>query len=151
MLSIDKTMNIRLAEKTDVKMISDLLEQLGYRVAHDLLKGQLNRIFIHPDHAILVYEQESRVLGFVSVHFLPQLANDGNLAIINYLAVDSAARGKGIGKALEDHVNDLARERKCERIQLHCKTWRTEAHNFYKRRGYQEYPTYFSKRIIYAE
>jgi hypothetical protein len=29
--------------------------------------------------------------------------------------------------------------------------WRTPVHQFYVQQGYEEYPKYFTKRLVYAE
>jgi GNAT superfamily N-acetyltransferase len=144
-------MTIRNASFKDTSVIRDLLEQLGYRVEYPLLMKQVSVLLSNPDNRLLVTEQDNQVVAFCSVCFMQQIENDGELALINYLVVDEKVRGQGIGKALENYVSEIAWSRKCDRIQLHCHEWRTKAHQFYKQRGYQEYPTYFSKRLIYAE
>jgi N-acetylglutamate synthase-like GNAT family acetyltransferase len=144
-------MHIRNATYKDAPAIKLLLEALGYTASFSLLVDQLERLFGNEDHQVWVYELNKEIIGFVSVHFLPQLAFDGGLAIITYLSVDETAKQTGVGQALEKQVTDQARLRKCERIQVHCLDWRTPAHQFYLQHGYQEYPKYFTKRLVYAE
>lgn len=144
-------MIIRNATYRDAPVIKLLLESLGYKASISLLITQLESQFGQNDHQVHVYELKKEVVGFISVHYLPQLAFDGGLAIITFLSVDDAAKDHCIAKALEQYVSDQARKRKCERIQVHCLEWRTGEHEFFKQQGYQEYPKYYSKRLAYAE
>jgi predicted N-acetyltransferase YhbS len=123
------------------------LAEKGY----SLLVDQLEILFNKDDDHVFVYELKREVVGFVSVHYLPQLAFDGGLMVISYLSVDETVKDTGIAQALERCVTEQARFQKCERIQVHCAEWRAPAHQFYAQQGYLEYPKYFSKRLVYAE
>jgi len=145
------TINTRNATYRDAPAIKSLLEGLGYRSSLSLLLGQLENVFGQDDHHVFVCERDKEVTGFASVHFLPQLAFDGGLLLISYFAVDDNLKDERIGTALERHITAFARQKKCERIQVHCADWRTPMHRFYLQQGYQEYPKYFTKRLIYGE
>lgn len=144
-------MQIRNATYKDAPAIKSLLEALGYTTRMSILVNQLEMMFGKNDHEVFVYELQKEVVGFVSVHFMPQLAFDGGLVFISYLSVDESVKGHGVEKALEEQVVKEARLRKCDRIQVHCMDWRVPARLFYVQQGYQEYPQYFTKRLIYAE
>jgi GNAT superfamily N-acetyltransferase len=144
-------MNIRNATYRDAPAIRLLLDSLGYKTTISMLIGQLEKLSGSKDHHVFVYEQNKEIAGFIAVHFLPQLGFDGELAIITYLAVDAGQQRKGIGKQLEAYASQMAWQRKCDRIQLHCADWRTPAHDFYQKQGYREYPKYYTKRLVYAE
>lgn len=144
-------MQIRNATYKDAPAIKLLLEALGYTTRMSILVNQLEMMFGKNDHEVFVYELQKEVVGFVSVHFMPQLAFDGGLVFISYLSVDESVKGHGVEKALEEQVVKEARLRKCDRIQVHCMDWRVPARLFYVQQGYQEYPQYFTKRLIYAE
>jgi len=131
----------------DAARIRELLNQLGYLVAGGFTQRRLLEMMVHPDQELLVYEYQKEVVGFVSLHFVPQLAFSGELAVISYLAVDQAHRGKGIGAELEAYCTDLAKQRECDRIQLHCAIRRKDAHRFYERQGYRESRTFFTKNL----
>jgi ribosomal protein S18 acetylase RimI-like enzyme len=87
------------------------------------------------------------ILGFLSLHFIPQIALEGDFARISYFSIDQTARGEGIGRQLEEYAATIARERGCELIEVHCHTRRTRAHAFYYRQGYKESPKYLIKRL----
>ncbi|HZY37572.1 MAG TPA: GNAT family N-acetyltransferase [Mucilaginibacter sp.] len=144
-------MNIRNATYHDAPALKGLLEQLGYTSRISMIVDQIERMFNKEDHQVFVYELRKEVVGFASVHYLPQLAFDGGVMIISYFSVDDAIKDTAIGGELEQYITKQARLKKCERIQVHCLDWRTPAHEFYRRHGYTEYPKYFTKRLVYGE
>jgi N-acetylglutamate synthase-like GNAT family acetyltransferase len=140
-------MGIRKASADDWKEISELLEQLGYPVSETLIKAKIDQFMSLPDEEFLVYEEKGKVVGVVSMHFIPQIVCEGDFARISYLAVDQEFRSRGIGRAIEEHCVEIARRRKCDRIELHCHSRRIDAHRFYARQGYIESPKYFFKTV----
>lgn len=144
-------MKIRNATYHDAPAIKLLMAALGYQTTTSLLVDQIENLFVKNDHQLIVYELNKEVVGFISVHYLPQLAFDGELVFISYLSVDDTVNDHGIAKALEQHVIQQAMKRKCDRIQVHCLDWRAAVHKFYEQQGYQEYPKYYTKRLVYGE
>lgn len=138
-------MNIRKAELKDASTIRILMEQLGYPTEEGFIAKKLDSFLDRSDHNDLVYELEGKVLGFVSLHFIPQIAFEADYAVISYFVVDDDSRSLGIGKALEEYCTALAIERKCKRIMVHSNARRTDAHRFYLRQGFVEYPKDFVK------
>ena len=116
-----------------------------------MLVNQLTDLFSSSHHEVVVCEDREEVTGFAVVHILPQLAFDGGLLIISYLTIDEQAKEQNTARALENYIADLARKRKCERIQVHCATWRAQAQRFFLGQNYEEYPFYFTKRLMYGE
>ena len=144
-------MTIRNATYRDADYIKGLLNALGYAANLSLLIDQLERLFGDGDHQAYVCEYNKEIVGFVTVHYLPQLAFDGGVAIISHLSASENVQNINVQAALEKHVTEQARIRKCERIQVHCLDWRTPVHQFYLSHGYQDYPKYFAKRLMYGE
>ena len=144
-------MKIREATYHDAAAIKLLMAALGYKTSVSLLVDQLENLFDGINHQVFVYEMNKDVVGFISVHYMPQLGFDGELVFISYLSVDESVRDQGIGKALEQYVTREALKRKCDRIQVHFQEWRSREHQFYMQQGYQEYAKFFTKRLVYAE
>jgi N-acetylglutamate synthase-like GNAT family acetyltransferase len=140
-------MSIRQATVDDWKAISGLLEQLEYPGAEHFLAGRIRQMIEDPNERLLVYEQEDRIKGFMSLHFIPQIALEGDFARISYFAVDATVRSEGIGRQMEEYCTRLAQERGCHLIEVHCHTRRSRAHEFYHRQGYEESPKYLIKRL----
>ncbi|WP_184541773.1 GNAT family N-acetyltransferase [Mucilaginibacter sp. FT3.2] len=141
-------MNIRNATLTDHTAISNLLTQLSYPETELFLPGNLERMLNQPNSHVLVYDLDERVAGFIAFDFLTQLVVKGDFARISCFAVDENVRGKGVGKALEEHFANLAIERECDRIEVHCHSRRVDAHRFYYRQGYHESPKYLMKSLV---
>jgi GNAT superfamily N-acetyltransferase len=141
---------IRRAQPIDAAAIRDLIAQLDYDSPASLGE-KIRRLSAHPDEVLLVYELDTEVVAFLSLHFIPQIAVAGDFARISYFAVKDSARSHGIGQQLEAHITRLARERNCDRIEVHCHTRRADAHRFYERQGYEESPKYFIKRLGLGE
>lgn len=138
-------MEIRTANVEDWKQISLLLNQLDYPETETFMKEKIETLLTHPNEELLVYEKDSRIIAFISIHFIPQLAVKGDFARISYFAVDQNIRSIGIGREIEEHCTTLAIKKKCDRIEVHCHSRRIDAHRFYIRQGFTESPKYFVK------
>lgn len=141
-------MAIRSATVADHTEISNLLTQLGYPGTEDFLPKNLEKMLGLSSSQVLVYEDEGEVAGFIAIDFLTQLVVKGDFIRISCFSVDENTRGKGIGKALEDYVTELGKERNADRIEVHCHTRRVDAHRFYYRQGYSESPKYLMKSLL---
>jgi GNAT superfamily N-acetyltransferase len=140
-------MSIRSAQLSDSPAIEQLLDQLGYTGTEGFLPRKLERMLADPDERLLVYETAAGVVAFISIHFIPQIAVAGDFARISYFSVGDSVRGQGIGREMEEYVAMLAKERGCDRIEVHCHSRRVDAHRFYFRQGYEEAPKYLLKRL----
>lgn len=138
-------MNIRPAEPQDSFALSALLAELGYPDNEHFIERRLQQLIDHPDEQLLIAEQQNSVLGFLSLHFIPQLALAGDFARISYFCVADGERSKGAGRQLLAAAEALASERGCDRMELHCHERRTKAHGFYAREQYRESPKYLLK------
>jgi len=141
------TLLLRSARRTDLPALLELMTQLGYPDTGAFLERRLRELNEHPDAVLRVAESDGRVRGVIALHFIPQLALAGDICRIAYLCVDEDARGLGIGAALEEFAHAQARERGCDRIELHSHARRVDAHRFYARQGYEESPKYLVKPI----
>ncbi|MBU2699503.1 GNAT superfamily N-acetyltransferase [Sporomusaceae bacterium BoRhaA] len=140
-------MGIRNAKISDWKEIMELLQQLDYSDTDSFLQEKIKTLLDHPDERLLVYEYDEKIVAFISIHFIPQVALKGDFARISYFAVDKKFRSKGIGREIEEHCAYLAEERKCDRIEVHSHSRRVNAHRFYCRQGFVESPKYFIKKV----
>lgn len=147
-------MSIRKAVLEDWEAISRLLTQLEYPGTAAFIRTKLERMLNDPAETLLVWAEPSPapsepsvILGFLSLHFITQIAVQGDFARISYFAVDDEARSKGIGRQLEETATRLAKEKNCALMEVHCHTRRTRAHEFYARQGWEESPKYLIKRL----
>lgn len=140
-------MEIRPATLKDAHKLVDLLNQLGYPGTEKFIREKIVELTGHAEGDLAVAVEEGEVLGFISIHFIPQIGLAGSFARISYLCVDEAVRGRGIGGKLEAYCEKLARERGCDRIEVHCHSRRERAHKFYRQQGYEESPKYLMKKL----
>jgi GNAT superfamily N-acetyltransferase len=88
------------------------------------------------EHAVYVAEQPNgRVVGWVHVHIRELVVTDRQ-AEIGGLVVDEEYRNRGVGRLLMERVEQWAREKECETVQLRSNVVRKNAHAFYERIGY---------------
>ncbi|HIK43990.1 MAG TPA: GNAT family N-acetyltransferase [Leptolyngbyaceae cyanobacterium M65_K2018_010] len=141
-------MQIRAATLEDSPAIARLLTVLGYLSSTDCVTFKIQQFLAHPDAQVLVAVETDQVLGFVAFNFIPQLGLVGDFCRISYFCVDETAQGRGIGTALEKSVSALAKDRGCDRMEVHCHSRRKLAHQFYYRQGYTESPKYLVKSLV---
>lgn len=138
---------IRNATVEDSDSIVELLTQLGYANTQPFIKVRIEELLENPDTMLFCYEVEGEVSALLSLHVIPQIALLGSFLRISYFIVDETMRSHRIGAELEAYASHIAKERGCNRIEVHCNERRTEAHRFYTRQGYIESPKYFIKQI----
>lgn len=140
-------MQIREANTGDGEAIARLLTALDYPGTENFIEGKIEQQLKHRDARLLVAVEGSEVLGFISLHFIPQLGLPGDFCRISYFCVGEASRRKGVGARLEEAAYASAAERGCNRIEVHVNTRRELAHKFYYRQGYSESPKYLLKLL----
>ena len=148
-------LNVRRAEARDIPALMDLLIQVNM-VHHegrpDLFKGpttkyteeELRAILADDATPVFVCEDESgRVLG----HGFCALQHQANTRLmtevrtlyIDDICVDSAARGRGVGRALYGRILDHARALGCHNVTLNVWSCNPGAMHFYEKLGLVPY------------
>lgn len=140
-------LEIKAPSVSDAAAISGLLHALGYPGTESFIERRILQLLSHPDEALLVAADNGKVVGVISLHFIPQLALSGDFCRISYLCVAQDTRSQGVGALLETHAVKLAQQRGCDRIEVHCHARRTDAHRFYDRQNYVESPKYLCKSL----
>jgi len=140
-------MNIRKAMQGDAEAITDLLKQLDYALPVTAVREKIERFSHVENELLMVYVEDDRPLAFISIHFIPQIAVEGDFARISYFCVDEDHREKKIGDGIERYCVESATARGCDRIELHSHSRRTDAHRFYEQHGYSESPKYYVKYL----
>ncbi|AVF35467.1 GNAT family N-acetyltransferase [Rahnella sikkimica] len=140
-------MLIREGDVNDAQILAGLLGDLDYPNTPEAIAERVVSMAANPDSRLLVAESEGRAVGFISLHFIPQIALAGEFCRISYLCVSSESRGSGIGQKLLDEAERLAADRGCDRMEVHSHTRRVRAHVFYARAEYEESPKYLMKKL----
>ncbi|MCX6127398.1 MAG: GNAT family N-acetyltransferase [Proteobacteria bacterium] len=83
----------------------------------------------------------------VAVYRIYENTVDGLHMYVDDLVTDDTKRSTGIGRALMDHLQRLAREHGCDEFRLDSGTQRQQAHKFYFREGMVVTAFHFGKKI----
>ncbi|AOO64314.1 GNAT family N-acetyltransferase [Sulfurospirillum halorespirans] len=139
---------IREASVEDTDVIVHLLEQLGYADTSTFMHVRIQELLKNPDALLFCYESEGKVVALLSLHVIPQIALLGSFLRISYFVVEEETRSLKIGAELEALASRIAKEKGCDRIEVHCHERRKDAHRFYERHGFVESPKYFVKHLF---
>ena len=142
-----KDVEIRDARRDDAAQLSRLLDELGYPTEPAVLARRLERVASDPSNRVLVAVRDAEVLGLAGLHVLWILNHEGAAGRLMILSVRADCRRTGVGSALVDAVESIARSKGCELIEVTSGAHRADAHAFYERLGYVERPRRFVKRL----
>ena len=142
---------IRRAAERDIPGIMALLVQVDmvhHRIRPDLFNGPATKYTEEELKAIIADEKtpvfvcvdsHGQVLGHsfcvFQQHAGHNILTDVKTLYIDDLCVDEKQRGKGIGKALYDHVLAFAKENNCYNVTLNVWAGNDSALKFYQRQG----------------
>jgi GNAT superfamily N-acetyltransferase len=118
--------------------------QLRPHLPHDYL-SKMRRVFADGAR-MCVAVRDDDVVG-VAVHRIHENTFDGVQMYVDDLVADEKRRSQGIGKALMDHLQQLARDAGCEKFNLDSGTQRQQAHRFYFREGMAITSFHFGKSL----
>jgi GNAT superfamily N-acetyltransferase len=128
---------IRPVRPGDAPIVAELLRQLGYPQDDPAAVAARIRAWdADPASAVYAAEAGGDVHGLVAVHVCPYFERPGAWGRIVALVVADHARGKGIGGRLVAAAEAFAAGRGCVRMEVTSNARRSEAHEFYRRRGY---------------
>ena len=111
-------MLIREGTVQDAPVLAQLLGDLDYPNRSEAIAERVAKMAVNPDSRLLVAETEGQAVGFISLHFIPQIALAGEFCRISYLCVSDHARGSGIGQKLLDEAERLAADRGGARMEV---------------------------------
>jgi GNAT superfamily N-acetyltransferase len=117
---------IRTARIDDAEAFIPLLSSLGYPNTLSSLKTRISAILKNPDAVLLVAAStfSDQAVGLISLHFIPQLGIEGDVARIGFFVVHENHLGAGIGKMLELEGERISRERGCNRmVRVQLSNW----------------------------
>ena len=140
---------VRLVRSDEISLVADLTENAYVSDYPDLPAGyraSLRDVATRArEHEIWIAEDVSTgaILGTVATpregSWISELGRDGELDF-RLLAVDPAARGRGIGELLTRHVIALARSRGLSRVVMNSGPEMLGAHRLYDRLGFDRLP-----------
>ena len=108
-------------------------------------EAKMRRVFADGARMSIAVRNE-RVVG-VAVHRIHENTVDGVQMYVDDLISDETLRSQGIGKALLDHMQRIARDAGCAKFNLDSGTQRQQAHKFYFREGMVVTSFHFAKPL----
>ncbi len=134
---------IRKATRKDADEILNLLYQLQRpkpksSAENTAFREQIFKYLSERDKKIMVFEQDSKIIGLVSIILLPRLNRTKLELYIPELVVSKDSRGLGVGRSLVESCINMAKKRNCFRIRLESGNQRRGAHLFYKKIGFEQ-------------
>jgi GNAT superfamily N-acetyltransferase len=122
------SVRIRIAVPADFERLVDLLRQLwpGKELDRKRLLAVFNQMMFSDVYRMVCAENGGTVIGFCSTAILDNFWQEGPVLYITTMIVDEKHRGQGIGTALINEIEKIARERGCKRIELESAFHRTE-------------------------
>ncbi|WP_350151176.1 GNAT family N-acetyltransferase [Thalassobaculum sp.] len=109
---------------------------MGYTTTFQALRERIAQFEGRRSDPILVACRDDRIVGLIAVHLTPMLHLAAPIARITTLVVDPQAHGSGIGRALVDAAEKLAREAGCALLEVTTALHRTDAQAFYRAIGF---------------
>jgi len=136
-------LSIRPATADDVPLILAFIRELAEfeRLTHEVIatEDELRRTLFgeHPYAEVIIACAGAEPAGFALFfhNYSTFLARPG--LYIEDLYVRQAWRGKGIGRSMFAHVAQIARDRRCGRLEWWVLDWNEWAIRFYERLGAQ--------------
>lgn len=137
------SLTLRAAGRVDVPLIRELIVALAeyeqLRDACEATDALLDHALFgaHPAAEVVIAEWDGTPAGFALYfkNFSTFLARSG--IYLEDLFVKPEFRGRGVGKALLQHLARLAIERGCGRVEWSVLDWNTDAITFYRKLGAQ--------------
>lgn len=143
------SVTIRPTKREDFDEIVPLLKQLwpanpiDFKAARDIFERGL----ASDRRAYLCACLGEKIIGFGTLMIRDCLWLQGDVGYICDLVVDQEHRGAGVGTALVERAVEIARQRRCRRVELDSGFHRLEAHRFYERRGFEKRAFLFSRIV----
>ena len=103
------------------------------------------------DGGVTVAETDGEVVGVVTYRRLADgLLRDDQVGLVEYLYVEPAHRGAGVGARLLDRAEAVLADRGVDVVELEVLAANTEAVSFYREHGYGDHRHRLAKRLSHA-
>jgi ribosomal protein S18 acetylase RimI-like enzyme len=138
---------IRDAELNDAPELAVLMCELGYETKRTEMEARLKLILSNPAYKTFVAIMDGCVCGMIGTVTYPSYEHNDPGGRIVALVTLSAARRRGIGRALMATAEKDFTQRGITRVALNTRLTRKEAHTFYQSLGYERNGWRFVKQL----
>jgi ribosomal protein S18 acetylase RimI-like enzyme len=132
--------NVRLARPDDEAVLSRIDRATWSEWSSPAPPPATERPFFSGDlrpEDVLVAERDGTVVGWAKIEHPTPFPSSAHVWTITGLAVDPAAQGKGVGRALVEALADEARSRGARRLTLRVFAPNEGARRLYERCGFE--------------
>ena len=129
---------IRDAESNDAPELAVLMRELGYETKRTEMETRLSLILSNPAYKTFVAVMDGCVCGMIGTFAYPSHEHDDPSGRILALVTLSAARRRGIGRALIATAEKDFVRKGVTRVALDARVTREDAHKFYESLGYEQ-------------
>lgn len=131
------SITVRAALPSDVEQVYQFVCQLEDMQFDRELFGQYYlRNIASSEYYYLLAVEADKPVGYLSCHGQLLLHHLNYVYEIQELYVDSAYRGKGIGRLLINHLKELLKDKDYDMLEVACGFKRPESHIFYEQVGF---------------
>jgi ribosomal protein S18 acetylase RimI-like enzyme len=132
-----KQLNIRVAQKTDIPAMANLLSELfaievDFQIDLEKQQRGLELLFESNQAVIFVAEIENQIIGMCSLQLLISTAQGSKVGLIEDLIITKNHQKQGIGKQLLETVKNWAKQQGLTRLQLLADKNNQNALDFYQ-------------------
>src|SRR5439155_2922627 len=138
---------IRDAELDDAAELAVLMCELGYETKRAEMETRLKLILSNPAYKTFVAILDGRLCGMIGTFTYPSYEHNDSGGRILALVTSSAARRRGIGRALVATAEKDFAQRGVGRVALDTRLTREDAHKFYESLGYERNGWRFVKQL----
>ena len=122
---------IRKARLADLDRVTEI--EWSVFDSDQLSRQSLRRYMQVPSAAMIVAQENQEITGYALVG----LRKGSKIGRLYSIAVDKACGKRGVGRALLDASEQLAKKRKCTLFALEVRAGNRRAINLYKKNGYR--------------
>jgi GNAT superfamily N-acetyltransferase len=141
-------MQLRKATIEDAAPLALLLREIGWFEAFKTesvddstrrVRSELELCLADGSHSVYVAQFGDRIVGYVSVHWIPYLFMPGPEGYVSELFVRDGERGQSVGTQLLQVITAEARSRGCSRLALtNLRHRESYQRHFYTKAGWTE-------------
>jgi len=137
----------RGAELNDAAELAVLMCELGYETKRAEMETRLELILSNPAYKTFVAIMDGCLCGMIGTFTYPSYEHNDPGGRILALVTSSAARRRGIGRALVATAEKDFAQRGVSRVALDTQLTREDAHKFYESLGYERNGWRFVKQL----
>lgn len=140
---------VRAYVDSDLAGLAALMADLGSPTSIEDMKLRMERIAGSPNYFTFVAVLDHQIVGMIGLRMQHSYVSNDLKTQVSSLVVKPEVQGHGVGKALLAHAEDWAVEQGSHFVYVNSgiKEERTDAHAFYKKRGYSVTGYRFAKKL----